>query len=134
LKASFGHIQFNINPENFIFYEKLMTFLGWKMMHQDQSMLAFGYDEGYSLWFIAQTSQYENDYDGAGVNHVAFYTSTMDEVDDAVDFLRTFDTPALFGTPSHRPEFSGSSDQTYYQVMFESPDRILFEIVYMGSM
>jgi hypothetical protein len=25
-----------------------------------------------------------------------------------------------------------SPDKTYYQVMFESPDRILFEVVYTG--
>ncbi len=35
-------------------------------------------------------------------------------------------------TPRHRPEFSQGPDQTYYQVMFESPDRVLFEVVYTG--
>jgi hypothetical protein len=39
---------------------------------------------------------------------------------------------ALFDTPRHRPEFCSSPDNTYYQVMFESPDRILFEVVYTG--
>jgi hypothetical protein len=37
----------------------------------------------------------------------------------------------LFETPRHRPEFS-SEDSTYYQIMFESPDRILLEFVYTG--
>ena len=38
----------------------------------------------------------------------------------------------LFETPRHRPDFAHGEDTTYYQVMFESPDRILFEIVYTG--
>lgn len=38
----------------------------------------------------------------------------------------------LFETPRHRPEFTESEEQTYYQVMFESPDRILLEVVYTG--
>ena len=37
----------------------------------------------------------------------------------------------LFETPRYRPDFS-SEPNTYYQIMFESPDRILFEIVYVG--
>ena len=35
----------------------------------------------------------------------------------------------LFETPRHRAEFTNSPEQTYYQVMFETPDRILVEIV-----
>jgi hypothetical protein len=31
----------------------------------------------------------------------------------------------------HRPEFAQGEDQTYYQVMFASPDRILLEVVYV---
>ena len=38
----------------------------------------------------------------------------------------------LFETPRHRPEFAESDGHTYYQVMFASPDGILFEIVYVG--
>jgi hypothetical protein len=40
----------------------------------------------------------------------------------------------LFDTPRHRPDFSQSPDHTYYQIMFESPDRILFEVVYTGPL
>ncbi len=39
----------------------------------------------------------------------------------------------LFGTPKHRVEFADSPKETYYQIMFESPDKILFEIVYKGE-
>ena len=40
--------------------------------------------------------------------------------------------PLVEITPRHRPEFSASEHDTYYQIMFESPDRVLFEVVYEG--
>ncbi len=51
-----------------------------------------------------------------------------------VNYLRERNIPPLFDTPRHRPEFAMNEEYTYYQVMFESPDRILFEIVYMGPL
>jgi hypothetical protein len=36
-----------------------------------------------------------------------------------------------FDTPLQRPDFS-SGDNIYYQIMFEGPDRILFEFFYTG--
>lgn len=84
-----------------------------------------------SLWFAGVTKPVANDYDGPGMNHLGFAVPSQVDVDKVVDFLQERGVPALFGTPRHRPEFS-SPGQTYYQVMFESPDRILFEIVYTG--
>ena len=54
------------------------------------------------------------------------------DVDETVEFLRNLGVTLLFDTPRHRPEFAGGEDQTYYQVMFETPDRILLEVVYIG--
>jgi predicted lactoylglutathione lyase len=54
-------------------------------------------------------------------------------VDEMVNYLRKKGIPPLFNTPRHRPEFADSPNDTYYQVMFETPDRILFEVVYIGS-
>ncbi len=45
------------------------------------------------------------------------------------ELLRLYSIP-----PHHRPEFAMNEKYTYYQVMFETPDRILFEIVYMGPL
>jgi hypothetical protein len=66
------------------------------------------------------------------MNHIGIGTSTQAEVDTAAEYLQGKGTPLLFETPRHRPEFSRGEDYTYYQIMFESPDRILFEIVYEG--
>ena len=54
------------------------------------------------------------------------------DVDAAAAFLTARGVQHLFETPRHRPDFAHGEDTTYYQVMFESPDRILFEIVYTG--
>ena len=72
-----------------------------------------------------------NDYDGPGMNHVAIAAASQADVDATVGYLHDRGIEVLFDTPRHRPEFSGEGT-TYYQVMFESPDRVLFEVVYTG--
>ena len=58
------------------------------------------------------------------------------DVDAAVDYLRERGITPLFETPRHRPEIiegtGGPDGHTYYQVMFASPDNLLFEVVYTG--
>lgn len=132
MKAGFGHIQFNVDLKNLNFYHDLMIYLGWRILHQSNNMLGFGYVDGSSLWFTHPIHQVENDYDGPGMNHIAFHAESIDDVNEAVTFLFTKKIPALFDTPRHRPEFSISPEDTYYQVMFETPDKILMEIVYIG--
>jgi len=85
-----------------------------------------------TLWFIGEVKDAANDYDGPGVNHIAIGAQSQAEVDATAAYLSGRGVPALFETPRHRPEFSQGPDQTYYQVMFESPDRVLFEVVYTG--
>lgn len=132
MKTTFGHIQFNVDPKNFQFYKDLLAFLDWKLIHDDEKMVAFAHPTGYSLWFLPKTISIENDYDGPGLNHLGFHTSALSDVDETCQFLEDKGILALFDTPRHRPEFSGDSAHTYYQVMFESPDKILFEVVYIG--
>ena len=94
-------------------------------------MLGVGDANETSLWFGTSVRDVLNDYDGPGMNHLALEVPAQSDVDAAVGYLAERGVPALFGTPRHNAEFS-SAERTYYQVMFESPDRILFEIVYMG--
>ena len=95
-------------------------------------MLGFGHDIFSSLWFFGGAKEANNDYDGPGMNHLGMLVQQQSEVDQMVEYLQERDIPCLFGTPRHRPEFSLDAEHTYYQVMFESPDHILFEVVYMG--
>jgi catechol 2,3-dioxygenase-like lactoylglutathione lyase family enzyme len=91
-----------------------------------------GTGKGASLWFIGSTNGAGNDYDGSGMNHIGIGASTQADVDATVEYLTKKGVVALFETPRHRPDFAMSESDTYYQVMFESPDRVLFEVVYTG--
>jgi catechol 2,3-dioxygenase-like lactoylglutathione lyase family enzyme len=134
IETQFGHIQFNVHAHNLPFYKDLFAFTGWPILEDDPMMLGVGHDVFISLWFFGGANAVNNDYDGCGMNHLGLLVQSQGEVDQMVEYLREHDIPPLFGTPRHRPEFSMDSEHTYYQVMFESPDRILFEVVYMGPL
>ena len=126
------HMQINVRASNMGFYRELMAFLGWHTLMDGDGFLGVGCADRASLWFIGETKDVANDYDGPGTNHVAIGAPSQADVDAACAYLAKNKIPALFETPRHRPEFSGGPDNTYYQVMFESPDKILFEVVYTG--
>jgi len=65
------------------------------------------------------------------MNHLAIGAESVADVDATAAWLTGRGIERRFETPRHREEFSGEG-QTYYQVMFESPDRVLFEVVYSG--
>jgi catechol 2,3-dioxygenase-like lactoylglutathione lyase family enzyme len=131
MKSNLGHLQINISSKNLGFYKELFTFLGWKALYEDENMLGVGCEKGSSLWFGDGLKDLANDYDGRGMNHLAVSVENQGDVDLAADYLKQHNIPALFETPRHRTEFSGPGS-TYYQVMFESPDKLLFEVVYTG--
>jgi catechol 2,3-dioxygenase-like lactoylglutathione lyase family enzyme len=132
MQSHLGHIQFNVRPENLPFYRELSAFLGWQTIHDGAGFLGLAGTGRESLWFAGEVKAVANDYDGPGMNHLAFGVDAISEVDAAAAYLQARGVALLFETPRHRPEFAGSEDQTYYQVMFESPDRLLFEVVYTG--
>jgi len=132
MQTKLGHLVFGIAAANRGFYRDLFGFLGWRVIYDAEGMLAVGDRNGVSLWFGDATRQVANDYDGPGMNHLAISTTTQAEVDQAAAFLAERGVAHLFETPRHRPEFAHDAHATYYQVMFESPDRILLEIVYTG--
>jgi catechol 2,3-dioxygenase-like lactoylglutathione lyase family enzyme len=131
--APIGHMQFNVRGENLPFYRDLLTFLGWDLIGEWPGMIGLGSLGGQSVWFSGQVKEVANDYDGPGLNHLAFAAASIADVDEAVAWLQARGVAALFETPRHRPEFSADEASTYYQVMFETPDRILVEIVYIGA-
>ncbi len=132
MESCLYHLQINVHAANLDFYRDLMRFLGWQTLMDESLFFGAGGTNGASLWFIGEVKDVANDYDGPGVNHIGIGAATQADVDAATAYLNSKGVPALFETPRHRPEFSQGPDQTYYQVMFESPDRILFEVVYTG--
>ena len=130
--APLGHLQFNVQAENLPFYRDLVVFLGWNLIGDWPGMVGLGTIDGQSLWFSGDVKAVTNDYDGPGLNHLAFAAASIADVDAAVAYLQARGVALLFETPRHRPEFARDELSTYYQVMFETPDRILLEIVYIG--
>jgi catechol 2,3-dioxygenase-like lactoylglutathione lyase family enzyme len=133
VQSSIGHMQFNVQPENLAYYRDLLSFLGWQVLYDVEGMVGMGGPGSSSLWFAGQCKEVANDYDGPGLNHLGLSVPAQADVDATVDHLRNQGVTLLFDTPRHRPEFSGGEDQTYYQVMFETPDCILIEVVYTGT-
>jgi catechol 2,3-dioxygenase-like lactoylglutathione lyase family enzyme len=132
MQSHIGHIQFNVEPTNLPFYRELAAILGWQTLHDTAEFIGIADPNGTSLWFIGYIKPMSNDYDGPGMNHLGFSVPGQADVDAAAAFLTDRGVAHLFETPRHRPDFARGEDSTYYQVMFESPDRILFEIVYSG--
>ena len=132
MKTSLAHLLVNIRDDNFPFYQELMAFLGWPTIHSDKGILGVG-DDACSIWFSSdQVSDHANDYDGAGINHIGLGAQSIADVDSVVEYMAERSIMPLFDTPRHRPEFSADEASTYYQVMFEPPDRLLVEVVYNG--
>lgn len=128
-----SHLQVNVRQENLGFYGDLFTFLGWTPLVSEDWGVAFTSAGDVSLWFMAGAKDLRTDYDGPGVNHIAIAADSQAAVDATVDYLTGANVERLFETPRHRPDFAQSEANTYYQVMFESPDGILFEHVYIGE-
>lgn len=133
MKSHLGHILFNVKPTNLAFYRDLLTFLGWRLLHEEAGMMGIGGEHGLSLWFMTEVKDVVNDYDGPGVNHLALSVASQNAVDTTASYLTERGVELLFETPRHRPEFAVDASQTYYQIMFASPDRILLEVVYIGA-
>ncbi len=134
MKSSIGHLLYNIDPANCAFYKDLFTFLGWSVWVDTPNMLGLGNHRDESVWFAGPPKPVANDYDGPGLNHLGIAVEEQADVERVVVYLESQRVAALFETPRHRPDFTSSPDQTYFQVMFESPDHILFEVVYIGPL
>ena len=132
MNTTLNHLEVRIDPANGGFYKDVLGFLGWNVLYEGDGMVGLGASNHASLWFVGGGSAAKNDYDGVGVNHIAIGAESAADVDAAAAFLAKKGVAPLFETPRHRPDFAASEKETYYQVMFESPDRVLFEIVYTG--
>lgn len=132
MQSGFAHIQFNVQAWNLEFYRELFDFLGWQVIHTDDISLGLTGKFGGSVWFIGEVTDVVNSYDGPGINHVAFGAESIADVDTAATHVIDMGVELLFETPRHRPEFSSGETETYYQIMFETPDAFLIEFVYQG--
>ena len=131
MQTGLDHLQVNVRPENVGFYRDLMSFLSWHDIFEGEGFFGVGGENGGSLWFVTAVQDVSNDYDGPGVNHIGIGARSEADVDAVVAYLADRGVAPLFETPRHRP-VPRREGHTYYQVMFESPDRVLFEVAYTG--
>jgi catechol 2,3-dioxygenase-like lactoylglutathione lyase family enzyme len=127
-----NHVQFNVSAGNFDFYRRLLSQLGFEVQESEHYVAGFG--NGVSLWFMPSDVSEQQDHDHRGVNHLGLNAETVAEVDAVAAFLPEIGAEALFETPRRRDDFIGGGETDYYQVMFRSPDGILFEVVYTGPL
>jgi catechol 2,3-dioxygenase-like lactoylglutathione lyase family enzyme len=132
MKSYVGHLQFNIRPVNKPFYAGLFQFLGWNTLYEEDTFIGLGNESAASLWFMGTENEFTSDHDGLGLNHLGINVGTKQDVDSTVEYLNGKGVKLLFGTPCNRPEYTSGEDDLYYSAMFESPDRILLEVVYTG--
>lgn len=133
MKSHFYHIQINIDfSKNRQFYDDLMTFLGWQVIFKKDGVVGYRSAVNGDLWFCDSLKKGFSDYDNFGLSHIAIRVDAQKNVDEVVDFLNFKEIKTLFNTPRHRPEFTSSENEIYYQTIFESPDKVQFEIVYIG--
>lgn len=133
IKTNVSHIEFNIDQRNMPFYRDLMAFLGWSVWVDEPELLIVGNAQNLSLGFNCPAKDHANDYNGPGLNHLGLAVEAQSDVDEMVAYLKIRGIAPLFETPRHRPELADGPGDTYYQVMFETPDRILLEVVYTGT-
>ena len=134
MKSHFYHIQINIDFEkNSKFYKDLMEFLGWDIIFEKENTIGYKSKTNGDIWFCDSLKKEFSDYDNFGLSHIAISVDKQEDIDHIVEFLKSKRIKTLFDTPRHRHEFVSKTDETYYQIIFESPDKIQIEIVYIGT-
>ena len=108
------------------FYDKILIPLGWKRLVCQTSHTTYS-DGMMKIVFCPTEEKYaEAGYHRKriGLNHLAFYASSMDAVDRFYqDVLLPAGIPGLY-------EGKPGGDSEYYAVFFEDPDRIKLEVVF----
>lgn len=133
MKSHLCHVQLNINFANAQFYKDLLEFMGWENIADFPNLLGYKSHELGSIWLAHAQVQEQTNHDAIGMNHLGLRAYSVGDVDKAKEFLAEKGTQMLFDTPRHRPEFCSDPDETYYQIMFYSPDNLLLEVLYMGD-
>ncbi len=108
------------------FYEWFLGLLGY---HEYQS-----WDQGFSflhgstyIVFVQTADKYlDQSYHrcGTGLNHIAFWANSIDQVDQIQKLLRERGVNILY-----KDRYPHAGGQDHYAMFFEDPDRIKLELV-----
>lgn len=110
-------------------YKKLFKYLEFRVLWESEEAIGFESSNGISVFFLEADVGKDNSRDGNGLNHLAITVGRANDVDVFVrEFLVAEGIECLFDTPQRREDFE-DEESGYYQVMFEMPGGILFEVV-----
>ncbi|MEL6822112.1 MAG: VOC family protein [Calditrichota bacterium] len=129
MKAIIGHIFLNVKEfnESELFYDQLMTELGFEIDHVDQG--DFGkmksYKQGdHNLWIrFDNHKQSEPFVRDVGLDHLAFELKTEAEVDQVFKRVKKLNV-RITREPRKYPEYT----ETYYAFYFRDPNGIPLEV------
>ena len=133
IHSSVGHILLLIHDyeKNILLYREMFKYFGYEFSMDSEYGIGVQ-TGGPSVWVMKATDETKNNRDSNGLNHFGFHVESKEEVDTFIaEFLKPNNIKCLFDTPKDRPEFfDAEKGGEYYQVMFEFPGSVLFEVVY----
>jgi catechol 2,3-dioxygenase-like lactoylglutathione lyase family enzyme len=132
--SKFCHLSINVSNLKISseFYDIILKQLNWqKEINEDNLIGYINYQMSQGQWlFFEQTSEkyLKNKFHRkrTGLNHLAFYVDSKEEVEKFAGFLKDNNIEMLYGGAKEYPEYG----KGYYAVYFEDPDRIKLEVCY----
>ncbi len=130
MKVIGQHIQLNVSDT--AFYRKLLTYLGGKVLSDDDGYL--GIEVGQmSYWVFPVEAKHKDkpfNRRARGIHHIAFRVEKRKDVDKFyTNYLQTNSIPVLYKKPQEYPDFGDN----YYAVKCEDPDGIVIEVFHRDS-
>ncbi len=127
LKGRLSHIELYVSnlKKSICFWEWLLTHLGYALYQQWDSGRSWKKDQTYIVVVQTDDRHLHKKYHRChtGLNHLAFYADSPDEVAEITRELRKRNVTILY---EDRHPHAGGADS--YAVYFEDPDRIKVEI------
>jgi len=128
LKGVLHHIEIYVSDiaESEIFWTWLLEELSYKKFQEFNGGFSFKLNDTYIVFVQTEEKYLDIKYHRkrTGLNHLAFYVNSKQDVDDIIKKLKQRNINILY--PEKHP-FAGGDD--YYAVFFEDPDRIKIELV-----
>ena len=127
-KGTVSHIEIYVSDlqRSLDFWGWLLTYLGYELYQQWDQGSSWIKDDTYIV--LVQTAEKYLEYPyhrcHTGLNHLAFYADSKEEIDDLTKELQRRGITLLY--PERHPRAGGDDS---YAVFFEDPDRIKLEFV-----
>lgn len=128
MKGKLSHIEIYVSDleRSAAFWGWLLSFLGYDQYQKWANGRSWIKDKTYIVLVQTAAKYQKNRYNrcNTGLNHLAFYADSREEIDQLTSELRKRDFNILY---EDRHPYAGGKGN--YAVYFEDPDRIKVEIV-----